>query len=95
MCFFVQTNHTRKELLFLMFKEINLRNHSSLHKLFYSLRRIVCILLNNLNTFFYKLLESDEMGTFIKKQFVAFAFLIKRNICVKYYLLFENHMHYN
>ena len=37
MCFFVQTNHTRKELLFLMFKEINLRNHSSLHKLFYSL----------------------------------------------------------
>ncbi|PEG84859.1 polar amino acid ABC transporter permease, partial [Lactobacillus sp. UMNPBX15] len=28
---------TRKELLFLMFKEINLRNHSSLHKLFYSL----------------------------------------------------------
>ncbi|PKZ84795.1 polar amino acid ABC transporter permease, partial [Lactobacillus crispatus] len=36
--FFVQTNHTRKELLFLMFKEINLRNHSSLHKLFYSLR---------------------------------------------------------
>ncbi|PEG99037.1 hypothetical protein CP359_04300 [Lactobacillus sp. UMNPBX8] len=37
MCFFVQTNHTRKELLFLMFKEINLRNQSSLHKLFYSL----------------------------------------------------------
>ncbi|MGP3400508.1 hypothetical protein ACTVPD_07835, partial [Lactobacillus crispatus] len=37
MCFFVQTNHTRKELLFLMFKEINLRNHSSLHKIFYSL----------------------------------------------------------
>ena len=37
MCFFVQTNHTRKELLSLMFKEINLRNHSSLHKLFYSL----------------------------------------------------------
>ncbi len=37
MCFFVQTNHTRKEPLFLMFKEINLRNHSSLHKLFYSL----------------------------------------------------------
>ncbi|TDM94268.1 hypothetical protein CEE89_11505, partial [Lactobacillus crispatus] len=36
--FFVQTNHTRKELLFLMFKEINLRNHSSLHKLFYSLK---------------------------------------------------------
>ncbi|PLT10637.1 hypothetical protein CYJ79_09280, partial [Lactobacillus crispatus] len=38
--FFVQTNHTRKELLFLMFKEINLRNHSSLHKLFYSLEKI-------------------------------------------------------
>ncbi|PEG82296.1 hypothetical protein CP367_09635, partial [Lactobacillus sp. UMNPBX16] len=37
--FFVQTNHTRKELLFLMFKEISLRNHSSLHKLFYSLYR--------------------------------------------------------
>ncbi|AZA20499.1 MAG: hypothetical protein DQL95_09675 [Lactobacillus helveticus] len=36
--FFVQTNHTRKELLFLMFLKINLRNHSSLHKLFYSLR---------------------------------------------------------
>ena len=41
MCFFVQTNHTRKELLFLMFKEINLRNHSSLHKLFYSLMKRV------------------------------------------------------
>ena len=41
MCFFVQTNHTRKELLFLMFKEINLRNHSSLHKLFYSLKKKV------------------------------------------------------
>ena len=41
MCFFVQTNHTRKELLFLMFKEINLRNHSSLHKLFYSLNKPV------------------------------------------------------
>ncbi|PKZ85268.1 polar amino acid ABC transporter permease, partial [Lactobacillus crispatus] len=36
--FFVQTNHTRKELLFLMFKEINLRNHSSLHKIFYSFK---------------------------------------------------------
>ncbi|PEG84250.1 polar amino acid ABC transporter permease, partial [Lactobacillus sp. UMNPBX15] len=32
---------TRKELLFLMFKEINLRNHSSLHKLFYSLTKII------------------------------------------------------
>ncbi len=41
MCFFVQTNHTRKELLFLMFKEINLRNHSSLHKLFYSLKAFI------------------------------------------------------
>ncbi|MDU6120872.1 MAG: hypothetical protein E6643_04075, partial [Lactobacillus crispatus] len=38
-----QTNHTRKELLFLMFKEINLRNHSSLHKLFYSLDFITYI----------------------------------------------------
>ncbi|MCZ3866390.1 type II CRISPR RNA-guided endonuclease Cas9, partial [Lactobacillus crispatus] len=28
-------------LLFLMFKEINLRNHSSLHKLFYSLKQLV------------------------------------------------------
>ena len=43
MCFFVQTNHTRKELLFLMFKEINLRNHSSLHKLFYSLKIAISI----------------------------------------------------
>ncbi|TDN11024.1 polar amino acid ABC transporter permease, partial [Lactobacillus crispatus] len=40
----VQTNHTRKELLFLMFKEINLRNHSSLHKLFYSLTDIFLLL---------------------------------------------------
>ncbi|NRO13048.1 hypothetical protein IMAU30046_01725 [Lactobacillus helveticus] len=37
MCFFVQTNHTRKELLFVMFLKINLRNHSSLHKIFYNL----------------------------------------------------------
>ncbi|MCT3586571.1 hypothetical protein EFR95_10035, partial [Lactobacillus amylovorus] len=42
-CFFVQSNHTRKELLFLMFSEINLRNHSSLHKLFYSPRFILSI----------------------------------------------------
>ena len=48
MCFFVQTNHTRKELLFLMFKEINLRNHSSLHKLFYSLDCSVCSTINNI-----------------------------------------------
>ncbi|MCT3537229.1 hypothetical protein EFR64_09390, partial [Lactobacillus crispatus] len=40
------TNHTRKELLFLMFKEINLRNHSSLHKLFYSLGMNFCLVLN-------------------------------------------------
>ena len=46
MCFFVQTNHTRKELLFLMFKEINLRNHSSLHKLFYSLGEFFLFLYN-------------------------------------------------
>ena len=45
MCFFVQTNHTRKELLFLMFKEINLRNHSSLHKLFYGLQIVILFLL--------------------------------------------------
>ncbi|MPW13740.1 hypothetical protein GDZ32_01460 [Lactobacillus helveticus] len=37
MYFFVQTNHTRKELLFLMFLKINLRSPSSLHKIFYSL----------------------------------------------------------
>ena len=49
MCFFVQTNHTRKELLFLMFKEINLRNHSSLHKLFYSLFSLVLIVRNITN----------------------------------------------
>ena len=47
MCFFVQTNHTRKELLFLMFKEINLRNHSSLHKLFYSLKKEIDIILTD------------------------------------------------
>ncbi|MCT3535515.1 amino acid ABC transporter permease, partial [Lactobacillus crispatus] len=34
----------RKELLFLMFKEINLRNHSSLHKLFYSLTSLITYL---------------------------------------------------
>ena len=50
MCFFVQTNHTRKELLFLMFKEINLRNHSSLHKLFYSLesQEVLLAIIDNL-----------------------------------------------
>ena len=37
----VQINHTRKELLFLIFKEITLRNHSSLHKTFYSLNLTV------------------------------------------------------
>ncbi|PXZ15490.1 hypothetical protein DM476_08795 [Lactobacillus helveticus] len=41
MYFFVQTNHTRKELLFLMFLKINLRNNSSLHKLFYSLEFVL------------------------------------------------------
>ena len=54
MSFYVQTNHTRKELLFLMFKEINLRNHSSLHKLFYSLLnnsnyKYIFYLFSNLN----------------------------------------------
>ena len=52
--FFVQTNHTRKELLFLMFKEINLRNHSSLHKLFYSLI--------NLGIGIYSLNEIEEIS---------------------------------
>ena len=51
MCFFVQTNHTRKELLFLMFKEINLRNHSSLHKLFYSLMLLYYYGLNNVDKY--------------------------------------------
>ncbi|PKZ26804.1 glycerophosphodiester phosphodiesterase, partial [Lactobacillus crispatus] len=46
--FFVQTNHTRKELLFLMFKEINLRNHSSLHKLFYSLNFLLFLTVGSL-----------------------------------------------
>ncbi|MCT0196622.1 hypothetical protein EFM06_01860 [Lactobacillus helveticus] len=35
--FFVQTKHTRKELLFRMFLKINLKSPSSLHKIFYSL----------------------------------------------------------
>ncbi|PIO88188.1 hypothetical protein B8A32_03735 [Loigolactobacillus backii] len=54
--FFVQTNHTRKELLFLMFLKINLRNHSSLHKLFYSLGVLlsVCVFCSN---------QSYEKGT--------------------------------
>ena len=39
MCFFVQTNHTRKELLFLMFLKINLKSPSYLDKIFYSLTR--------------------------------------------------------
>ncbi|MPW13709.1 hypothetical protein GDZ32_01275 [Lactobacillus helveticus] len=43
MCFFVQTNHTRKELFFLMFLKINLRNHSSLHKIFYSLNLLISL----------------------------------------------------
>ncbi|TDM88114.1 hypothetical protein CEE94_01185, partial [Lactobacillus crispatus] len=47
--FFVQTNHTRKELLFLMFKEINLRNHSSLHKLFYSLDYFLATYADNIS----------------------------------------------
>ena len=57
MCFFVQTNHTRKELLFLMFKEINLRNHSSLHKLFYSFLPNFVIHEYNVNTEMPKMLK--------------------------------------
>src|SRR5699024_12196129 len=53
MCFFVQINHTRKELLFLMFKEINLRNHSSLHKLFYSLDDYIIHDISPANIIFY------------------------------------------
>ena len=62
MCFFVQTNHTRKELLFLMFKEINLRNHSSLHKLFYSLDT-KNITFRFSNTFIILLLINNETLT--------------------------------
>ncbi|WP_236658565.1 hypothetical protein, partial [Lactobacillus helveticus] len=54
-CFFVQSNHTRKELLFLMFSEINLRNHSSLHKLFYGL---------------YSLLDSN-LKKIVEKDFIS------------------------
>lgn len=35
----IQINHTGKELFFLIFKKITLRNHSSLHKTFYSLQK--------------------------------------------------------
>ena len=59
MCFFVQTNHTRKELLFLMFKEINLRNHSSLHKLLDSLLSSPIVLLLKLNLLNHTLLNYD------------------------------------
>ncbi|MBW7986606.1 hypothetical protein E0700_06820 [Lactobacillus helveticus] len=38
-----QTNYTRKKLLFLMFLKINLRNHSSLHKPFYSVNSSLVI----------------------------------------------------
>ena len=48
MCFCVQINHTRKELLFLMFQEINLRNHPSLHKLFYGLHSIKALNWNDI-----------------------------------------------
>ena len=64
MCFFVQTNHTRKELLFLMFSEINLRNHSSLHKLFYGLFFITLYNIKNafvLETFVSFLAKSDTI----------------------------------
>ena len=64
MCFFVQTNHTRKELLFLMFKEINLRNHSSLHKLFYSLLKSKT---NN-----YYLVNSFNKGKKVKLKYDSF-----------------------
>ena len=63
MCFFVQTNHTRKELLFLMFKEINLRNHSSLHKLFYSL----CDLESTAHLMIYKVTGTYYKYIFDKK----------------------------
>ncbi|WP_220029432.1 hypothetical protein, partial [Lactobacillus helveticus] len=51
-CFFVQSNHTRKELLFLMFSEINLRNHSSLHKLFYGLEEREPIKMKSIKKYF-------------------------------------------
>ena len=69
MCFFVQTNHTRKELLFLMFKEINLRNHSSLHKLFYSLGFTTTVLadedttVETVATYNYNKMPADTLAT--------------------------------
>lgn len=52
MCFCVQINHTRKELLFLMFLKINLRSPSSLHKIFYSLsdRGLTTLNISSFNT---------------------------------------------
>ena len=66
MCFFVQTNHTRKELLFLMFKEINLRNHSSLHKLFYSLNIIEPNSISNVLFFLKYNTKSKVSSIFVK-----------------------------
>ena len=83
MCFFVQTNHTRKELLFLMFKEINLRNHSSLHKLFYSLGFInkkLAIKLGIISTLIlflaFKLLESITNRYWFSLAFISSSYLI-------------------
>ncbi|PLA29204.1 hypothetical protein CYJ80_10855 [Lactobacillus crispatus] len=42
--FFVQINHTGKGFLFLIFREIKLRKYSSLHKLFYGLKKYYFIL---------------------------------------------------
>ncbi|MEK3591877.1 hypothetical protein, partial [Lactobacillus crispatus] len=81
MCFFVQTNHTRKELLFLMFKEINLRNHSSLHKLFYSLKiqeltdKTVDLIVENMGKS-----RKEAEQDFQKSDTYVFLWLAKRNI---------------
>ena len=86
MCFFVQTNHTRKELLFLMFKEINLRNHSSLHKLFYSLFKIVD---EGKNLFYY----GQAYAHFSKKdkKIIILKFLFIYNFFLLYFLIFFRH----
>ncbi|WP_260282574.1 hypothetical protein, partial [Lactobacillus crispatus] len=73
--------HTRKELLFLMFKEINLRNHSSLHKLFYSLKiqeltdKTVDLIVENMGKS-----RKEAEQDFQKSDTYVFLWLAKRNI---------------
>ena len=87
MCFFVQTNHTRKELLFLMFKEINLRNHSSLHKLFYSLGKR-----DYLTKSFKTEKEAKVWSTTLELQKAKGQAIAQQNTLFKdfYYLLMSN-----